>query len=82
MRYTLPIIFHRLADVQAVFCTFGLIADGPANLFLVLIAEFPPLSFIFIHIFILVIRRYNACLIINMASVEKVRGVVEINFCD
>ena len=50
VRNSLPVILHRLADMQAMFRTLGLVFRGLANLLPVFIRELPVLSFEIIHI--------------------------------
>ena len=49
MRNRLPVILHRLADMQAMFRTLGLVCRSLANLLPVLVRELPVLPLEFFH---------------------------------
>ena len=50
MRNTPPIVFHRLADMQAMFGTLGLSNGGLADFVPVLVRELPVLPLEIFHI--------------------------------
>lgn len=50
VRNRLPVILHRLADMQAMFRALGLVCRGLANLLPVLVRELPVLPLEFFHI--------------------------------
>ena len=68
MRNTLPILLHGLANVLTMCRTLRLSAATLANLILVVVREFPPLSFVLCHY---VSGAFLPAPIINIVRVAK-----------